>query len=78
MARSKNIGDLAYHNFRTGDDCLTIKYDKTKADQAGEKVMDKHIYANPFNPLVCPILALGVWFTLEGERLGGITSLFGV
>lgn len=60
MARSKNIGSLAYHNVRTGDNCLTIIYVKTKADQAGEKIMDKHVYANPFNPLACPILALGI------------------
>ena len=76
MARSKNIGDLAYHNFTTGDDYIKIRYDKTKADQAGEKVKDKHIYANPFNPLVCSFLALGVWFTLEAKRLSNTTSLF--
>ena len=77
MARSKNIGELAYHNFRTGDDYIKIRYDKTKADQSGEKVKDKHIYANPFNPLVCPVLSLGIWFALESKRLGSITSVFG-
>ena len=77
MARSKNIGELAYHNFRTGDDYIKIRYDKTKADQSGEKVKDKHIYANPFNPLVCPVLSLGIWFALESKHLGSITSVFG-
>ena len=77
MARSINIGALAYHNFQTGDDYIKIRYDNTKSDKAGEKVRDKHVYANPFNPLCCPILALGVWFSLELTRLGTNTSLFG-
>ena len=76
MACSKNIGELAYHNFVTGDDYIKIRYDKTKADQDGEKIRDKHIYANPLNPLVCPFLALGIWFSLEAKRLGATTSLF--
>ena len=76
MGRSKNIGELAYHNFMTGDDYIKIRYDKTKADQDGEKIKDKHIYANPFNPLVCPFLALGVWFSLDSKRLSKTTNLF--
>jgi len=78
MERSKNIGELAYHKFTTGDDFIKIRYDKTKADQDGENIRDKHVYANPFKPLVCPILALGVWLTLETNILGSTTSLFGV
>ena len=38
MARSKNIGELAYHNFVTGDDYIKIRYDKTKEDQDGETI----------------------------------------
>lgn len=76
MARSKNIGELAYHNFCTGDDYIKIRHDKTKADQDGEKIRDKHIYANPLNPLVCHVFALGIWFALESKRLGSTTSLF--
>ena len=77
MAQSINIGALAYHNFQTGDEYIKIRYNKTKSDQAGKNVRDKHVYANPFNPLCCPILALGVWFSLESTRLGTNTSLFG-
>ena len=54
----KNIGELAYHCFTVGDDDIKIKYDKTKTDQDGEKVNDKHLYANTFNTLVCPFLTL--------------------
>ena len=68
MARSINIGELAYHNFWMGEDSIKIRYDRTKSDQTGEKVNNKNIYGNPFNPLVCPFLALGVWFCLEANR----------
>ena len=68
---------MAYHQFQIGDDYIKIQYDKTKSDQAGEKVHDKHLYANPFNPLVCPFLALGIWISLEVDRLSSVTSLFG-
>ena len=70
MAQLIKIGALAYHNFQKVDDNIKIRYDKTKSDQAGEKVRDKYVYANPFIPLCCPILALGVCFSLELTRLG--------
>jgi len=78
MARSKNVGKLAYHNFTTGDEFIKICYNKTKADQNGKKIRDRYVYANSFNPLVCPVLALGVWVTLESKRLRSTTSLFAV
>jgi len=60
MAKSKDIGELEYHNFTTAADFIKICYDKTKEDQDVEKLRDKHVYANQFNPLVYPVLALGV------------------
>ena len=67
MAKSKNISELAYHNFTTGDDFIKIRYNKTKAGQDSEKIRDNHIYDNPFNPLVCHVLALYIWLTLESK-----------
>jgi len=78
MSRSNIIGELAYHHFTTGNDCIKLRYDKTKVDQDGKKIRDKHVYTNPFNPLTCPVLALGVWLTLELKRLGLTISLFAV
>jgi hypothetical protein len=60
MAHSINIGILALHCFRVGEDAIIMRYDKSKADQSREKVSDKHVYANPFDPLVSVFLALGV------------------
>ena len=76
MARSRNIRELAYHCFTVGDDYIKIKYDKTKADQEGEKVKDKHLYDNPFNATVCPFLALGIWLAYDAKRLSSTTHLF--
>jgi hypothetical protein len=67
-ARSINISILALHCFRVGQDAIIVRYDKSKADQTGEMVSDKHVYDNPFDPLVSVFLALGVWFCLESAR----------
>jgi hypothetical protein len=43
------------------EDCLVITLAKHKGDQSGEGLSnEKHIYANPLNPSICPILALAV------------------
>jgi len=52
MACSINIGTLALHNFHVGKDHGIVQYDKTKADQTGEKVHDKHFYDIPNDSLV--------------------------
>jgi hypothetical protein len=76
MARSINIGVLALHNFRVGEDSIICKYDNSKTDQAGERVSDKNIYANPLDPIVCPHLALGIWFYLEASSFEESENLF--
>jgi hypothetical protein len=47
MARSINFGTLALHCFHPGEDNLTVKNDKNKANQSGEIVHKKHLYDNP-------------------------------
>jgi hypothetical protein len=77
MARSINIGSLALHCFTPGEDNnIKVKYDKTKSDQTGEKVHEKHCYGNPFDPLVSMFLALGVWFCLESSHFEDSEFLF--
>lgn len=65
MARSISVGTLAFHNFRPGEDNIIVKYDNHKADQAGESLHDKHLFANPFDPILDLYLALGVWFAID-------------
>ena len=76
MGRSKNIGELAHYNFVAGDGYTKRRYDKTKSDQDVVKAKGEHARANPFNPLVCPFLELGVWFSLNSELPSKITHLF--
>jgi hypothetical protein len=60
FARSVSVKDLRTYHFNWENDCLVIDMSRMKNDQAGEKVTPKHIYANPFNPSLCPILALAL------------------
>jgi hypothetical protein len=76
MARSINVGVLALHNFQVGEDTIICKYDLSKTDQAGERVSDKNIYANPLTPTVCFHLALGIWFYLESSSFEETENLF--
>lgn len=78
MERNKNISKLVYHNFFNGDGYIKMQYDMTKADQDGEKIQDKYICADLINPLVCPVLALDIWFVLEVKWLGSTISVFAV
>ena len=57
-----NLRHLAWHQ-----DCLIITLPKSKTDQTGAKAThEKHVFANPLNPAVCPILALAIyWAILE-------------
>jgi hypothetical protein len=76
MARSVNIGSLGFHNFRAGEDHIVCRYDDTKSDKTGEKCTDKHIYANPLEPIACPFLALAVFFCLESLHLSETEKFF--
>ena len=60
MSRSDSIDQLTFHHLEWDGDCMKITEQCTKSDQGGEKIFGKHMYANPNNPTVCPILALAV------------------
>jgi hypothetical protein len=45
-------------------DAFSVKFAHTKTDQLGEHAKhERHIYANPSYPLVCPLLSLTFYFT---------------
>jgi hypothetical protein len=60
MARSNTVFSLHWNNFGWSGDCLTILYEKSKTNQEGENRVPRHVYANPDDPVICPILALGI------------------
>ena len=47
------------------NDCLCILFAHMKNNQVGNRKRDPmHIYSNPINPIVYPILLLTVYFTV--------------
>jgi hypothetical protein len=60
FARSCSVVDLRTHHFSWEQDSLVIDMSRQKADQTGEKMTPKHIFANPFEPAICPILAMAL------------------
>lgn len=76
MARSISIDPLGFHNFWCGTDSIKITYDKSKADQSGEKVSPKNVYANPFDPTISLFLGLGIWLSLKKETFVDNDSFF--
>ena len=70
MARSKSIGVLHFSHFDWKEDCLSVKFARTKKDRTGKSCKhDRHIYANPLQPSVCPILSLAVYVLCNQSRV---------
>jgi hypothetical protein len=62
FARSCSVVELRTHHFSWEQDSLVIDMSRQKADQTGEKNTPKHVFANPYSPELCPILAMGLHF----------------
>jgi hypothetical protein len=69
IGRSASINPLGIHNLGVGAaDSYNIKYDDSKADSTGEKFSPKNtMYANPFDPTICSVMALGIWLANRNE-----------
>ena len=76
MARSASVDPLGFHNFSLGTDSIIGKYDDSKADKSGERLSEKNIYANPFEWKMCFWTGLGVWCSLNSQRLSKSERLF--
>jgi len=62
IGRSNTVGSIMLQHMDMGGDCVKIKVPKHKGDQTGEGMgNDKHVYANPYNPVICPMLSLAVF-----------------
>ncbi|RHX98200.1 hypothetical protein DYB36_006147 [Aphanomyces astaci] len=56
-------------------DALVVQYAFTKSDQVGKNCTPRHIFANPGNPAICPILSLAVLIFTRGTQRGRSTNL---
>jgi hypothetical protein len=61
IARSNNVAMINLNHMSWDQDSLILLMPKTKTDVEGENIFPRHIYANPNDPQICPILALGVY-----------------
>jgi hypothetical protein len=60
MARAGSVARIMLQHISWIDDSLVINIPKHKGDQDGAKAFPRHIYANPLEPSICPILSLAV------------------
>lgn len=58
MQRSETIANVQLEHISWKEDSLTIVIPQSKTDQEGENIYHRHIFANPLQPEICPILAL--------------------
>jgi hypothetical protein len=65
MSRASNVTRICFEHIEWHDDALTILFCTTKTDQGGDRTHPRHIYANPFKPEICPILAMGVFLLVN-------------
>ncbi len=71
IARANSVAELGYHAISWEADCLIVDMSKHKGAQSGERISAKHIFANPFEPAVCPILSLAIHTFCTSDRPEG-------
>ena len=78
MARSDNIVNLNMSDFEWNDDSLIVFLRKSKTDQEGTNSSTPfHLYANPVDPSLSVVLALGIYLLSNpGILEGGGKKLF--
>ena len=75
MARSHMVDDMNVAHIEWRQDCLLFFFGKSKRNQTGEdSERPFHVYSNPENPEICPVLALATYLlaypdVLKGGRL---------
>ena len=61
MKRAENCVDANINHIYFENDSLIFEFAKSKSHQEGEEhVGPWHVYANPMEPSICPVLSLAV------------------
>jgi len=77
MSRVNNTVTICKIHMDWRDDALLIYFAHEKTDQTQSKPGDpRHIYANPFQPAICPILSLGMFFLIVDITKSGEQPIF--
>jgi hypothetical protein len=66
--RTFNTSHLCFSHLRWQEDAIRVLLPKTKTNQSGQRrPTPSHVYANPENPAICPILALGLYLAVNTD-----------
>jgi hypothetical protein len=60
MQRSETVASLQFSHISWNNDSLVFTIPKSKNDQDGDRTHPRHLFANPLNPHICPILSTAV------------------
>ena len=77
MKRAENCVDAKINHIRFENDCLVFEFAKSKSlPDGGDHVGPWHVYANPHEPHMCPVLALAKYLFTNVGILSGKSPLF--
>ena len=77
MARSDNVIYTHINHMKRIDDALVFYFKKSKGDQEGVNENEPwHVYANPSQPFICPILAMTRYVACNPQVLAGDCKIF--
>ena len=75
VARCVSVASLMYSHITWKEDAMVIVFPTTKADQEGKNCSPKHVFANPLNPEICPILSFAIFLFTSGVRRNGANPI---
>lgn len=77
LARSDNCFQMHINHIEWRDDCMVVFFAKSKGNQTGERTENPwHVYSNPDNPEVCPVLGLAKYLFSNPEVIKNNGKLF--
>jgi hypothetical protein len=68
IARSHSVSSITFDHITWKQDAMCIVFPKHKGDQEAKRSYPKHVYANPSNPEICPVLSLALYIWTMGPR----------
>ena len=74
VARSATVSSMMMEHISWEGDSLVITTPKHKGDQEGANCFPRHLYANPIDPVICPVLALAILTFVRGLRVDPLST----
>ena len=71
MARSNSVANILFQHVSWETDSLIIQFAQHKGDKEGQVKFGRHVYANPREPTICPILSIAVLIFSKNRRAAG-------